>query len=110
VTLQLFSDWTAAHAWALVLAFPAPGQLQAAGKRRWEKLLYTHRVSRPETVGTPLQLIAHAQALPASPAVVRAKSLRAVSIATKVHEISGLVHKGREEMPNLAAARESSPA
>jgi transposase len=80
VALELFSDWTVPHAWALVLAFPTPGQLQGAGKRRWEKFLHTHRLWRPETVGTRLQLFAQAQALPASPAVIRAKSLLALSI------------------------------
>jgi transposase len=81
VALELFSDWTVPHAWALVLAFPTPGQLQAAGKRRWEKFLHTHRLWRPQTLETRLKLFANAQALPASPAVVRAKSLLAVSIA-----------------------------
>jgi transposase len=81
VALELFSDWTAPHAWALVLTFPTPGQLQAAGQRRWEKFLHTHRLWRPETVERRLKLFANAQALPASSAVVRAKSLLAVSIA-----------------------------
>jgi hypothetical protein len=44
VALELFADWTAPHAWALVLQFPTPGQLQAAGKRKWEKFLHTQRL------------------------------------------------------------------
>jgi transposase len=80
VALELFADWTAPHAWALVLQFPTPGQLQGAGKRKWEKFLHTHRLWRPETVARRLELFARAEALRASPAVVAAKSLLALSL------------------------------
>lgn len=79
--LELFDDWTAPSAWALVLAFPTPGQLQGAGKRKWEKFLHTHKLWRPQTVQRRLEIFGRAQALPASPAVVSAKSLLAVSLA-----------------------------
>jgi transposase len=79
--LELFDDWTAPSAWALVLAFPTPGQLQGAGKRKWEKFLHTHKLWRPQTVERRLEIFGRAQALPASPAVVSAKSLLAVSLA-----------------------------
>lgn len=78
--LAAFADWTAPHAWALVLQFPTPGQLQAAGKRKWEKFLHTHHLWRPQTVADRLKLFAVAQALPASKAVTVAKSLLAVSL------------------------------
>jgi transposase len=79
--LEVFADWTAPHAWALILQFPTPGQLQGAGKRKWEKFLHTHRLWRPETVARRLEIFATAQALPASTAVTTAKSLLAVSLA-----------------------------
>jgi transposase len=79
--LAAFDDWTAPHAWALVLQFPTPAQLQAAGRRKWEKFLHTHRLWREQTVQTRLDLFTRAQALPASPAVTIAKSLLAVSLA-----------------------------
>jgi transposase len=78
--LQVFDDWTAAHAWALVLQFPTPGQLQGAGKRRWEKFLHTHRLWRPQTVQERLAVFAQANALPISAAITAAKSLLAVSL------------------------------
>ena len=79
--LAAFDDWTAPYAWALLLQFPTPAQLQAAGKRKWEKFLHTHQLWRPQTVAARLELFAHAHALPASPAVTAAKSLLAVSLA-----------------------------
>jgi transposase len=80
VALQLFEDWTSPAAWALIQNFPTPGALQGAGKRKWEKFLHTHRLWRPDTVSRRLELFAHADALPASPAIGNAKSLLAVSL------------------------------
>lgn len=77
--LQAFADWTQPYAWALIQQFPTPAQLQGAGKRKWEKFLHTHllwRANAPER----LALFAAANALPASPAVVTAKSLLATSL------------------------------
>jgi transposase len=79
--LAAFDDWTAPHAWALVLQFPTPGELQAAGKRKWEKFLHAQRLWRPQTAQTRMDLFTRAHALPASPAVTTAKSLLAVSLA-----------------------------
>jgi transposase len=79
--LELFEDWTAPHAWSLILTFPTPEALQGAGKRKWEKFLHTHRLWRPQTREARLEIFARAQALPASPAITAAKSLLAVSLA-----------------------------
>lgn len=78
--LEAFEDWTQPYAWALVVQFPTPAALQQAGKRKWEKFLHTHRLWRPSTAEKRLQLFAAANALPASPAVVRAKTLLATSL------------------------------
>lgn len=80
VALELFDDWTKPSAWALLVEFPTPAVLQSAGKRRWEKFLHTHRLWRNETVQQRLSLFAAANALPASPAIVTAKSLLASSV------------------------------
>jgi transposase len=78
--LEVFDDWTAPHAWALLLQFPTPARLQAAGKRHWEKFLHTQHLWRPQTVKTRLEVFANANALTTSPAVTAAKSLLAVSL------------------------------
>jgi transposase len=79
--LAAFADWTVPSTWAFLLAFPTPAGLQAAGKRKREKFLHTHKLWRPQTVEKRLAIFAAAAALPASPAVTRAKSLLAVSLA-----------------------------
>jgi transposase len=78
--LELFEDWTAPSAWALVLQFPTPLRLQNAGKRQWQKFLHAHKLWRPQTVERRMEIFARADALRASPAVVSAKSLLAVSL------------------------------
>jgi len=96
--LKVFEDWTAPYAWALVLTFPTPGQLQGAGKRRWEKFLHTHRLWRPQTVEARLKIFANAQALPASSVVVRTKSLLAVSIAKVLMTLQAQLDEYREQI------------
>ena len=98
VALEIFSDWTEPHAWALVLTFATPGQLQGAGKRRWEKFLHTHRLWRAQTAQARLKLLEQAQALPASPAVVRAKSLLAVSLAKVLITLQGQLDEYRKQI------------
>ena len=97
--LAAFADWTAPHAWALVLQFPPPGQLQAAGKRRWEKFLYTQHLWRPQTVQDRLKLFAAAQALPASAAVTTAKSLLAVSLVKVLFTLQAQRDEYRRRIP-----------
>jgi len=79
--LEAFDDWTKPHAWALLLQFPTPAQLQAAGKRKWEKFLHTQHLWRPQTAKSRLEVFANANALTVSPPVTTAKSLLAVSLA-----------------------------
>ncbi len=78
--LEAFDDWTQPYAWALISQFPNPASLQSAGKRKWEKFLHTQRLWRPTTAPERLKVFAAANALPASSAVVTAKSLLATSL------------------------------
>jgi transposase len=80
VALALFDDWTRPYAWALIAQFPTPQQLQDAGKRRWEKFLHTQCLWRSDTAPPRLELMARANALQASPAVVQAKTLLATTL------------------------------
>jgi transposase len=80
VALAAFDDWTAPYAWALISQFPTPHALASAGRRKWEKFLHTQRLWRSDTAPARLELFAQAQALPASPAIVSAKSLLATSL------------------------------
>jgi len=79
--LAAFADWTVPTPWAFLQQFPTPVALQTAGQRKWEKFLHTHQLWRPQTRDERLAVFAVANALPASAAVVSAKSLLAVSLA-----------------------------
>ena len=78
--LQAFDDWTAPYAWAFVLQFPTPQLLSAAGKRRWEKFLHTHKLWRAETAEKRLALFAQAAQFKVSEPITQAKSRLAVSL------------------------------
>ena len=80
MALEAFDDWTAPYTWAFVKEFPTPAALARAKQRRWEKFLHTHRLWRSETAPRRLELFAQAEALPASAAVISAKSLLAASL------------------------------
>jgi transposase len=79
--LEAFDDWTMPSSWAFLIAFPTPRELSAAGKRKWEKFLHTHRLWRPQTAEKRLQIFACAADWPRNEAVTRAKSRLAVSLA-----------------------------
>ena len=58
--LEAFEDWTLPSAWAFVESFPTPHALQAAGKRRWEKFLHSHKLARPQTYARRMAIFARA--------------------------------------------------
>jgi transposase len=99
--LAAFDDWTAPHAWALVLQFPTPAQLQAAGKRKWEKFLHTQHLWRPRTIEDRLQIFATAQALPASAAVTAAKSLLALSLVKVLFTLQAQLDEYRRRITEV---------
>ena len=73
VVLQAFDDWTLPSAWALIEAFPTPAALAAAGKRKWEKFLHTHKLYRRATYQKRLELFTQAQTFCGSQATTNAK-------------------------------------
>lgn len=89
VALELFDDCTKPCAWSLITQFPTPTQLQAAGKRRWEKFLHTQHLWRSDTAPARLEHMAHVNALPASPAVVKAKTLLAATLVKVLQILEG---------------------
>ena len=96
--LQAFADWTVPSPWAFLQEFPTPVALQTAGKRKWEKFLHTHKLWRPQTRDERLSLFAAANALPASPAVVNAKSLLAVSLAKVLRTLQNQIDEYRRRI------------
>jgi transposase len=99
--LQAFDDWTARFAWEFVLAFPTPGALTRAGKRRWEKFLHSHKLWRPETAATRLALFAQAEQFKASPAIVQAKSQLAVALCKLLCTLDQQLKEYRKQIQAL---------
>jgi hypothetical protein len=79
--VEAFADWTVPATWDFVLAFPTPAALVAAGKRRWEKFLHTHKLWRPQTAAQRLEIFARAAEFSGAAPIVAAKSLLAQSLA-----------------------------
>jgi transposase len=102
--LEAFEDWTQPSSWAFVLAFPTPGLLQAAGKRKWEKFLHTHRLWRPDTRERRMSVFGNAQAMPARPATVQAKQLLAVSLAQVLITLQKQIDEYRRRIGQAFAA------
>jgi len=89
--LEAFDDWTSRSAWDLIISFPTPALLVAAGKRRWQSFLHAHKLYRAQTAQKRLEIFARANAF-ASPsaAVTSAKSLLAV---TRARQLLTLEHQ-----------------
>jgi transposase len=100
--LEAFDDWIVKPAWDFVVAFPTPQALQAAGKRRWQSFLHTHKIYRPQTADKRLEVFARATAF-ASPsaAVTNAKSLLAVTLAKQLRLLQSQLNEYRARITRL---------
>ena len=103
VALEAFADWTLPAAWAWVEAFPTPQALAAAGKRRWEKFLHTHKLARPQTYQTRLECFARATRFCGDAPTTAAKSLLAVSLAKLLRLLDGQLAEYRRRIEKLFA-------
>jgi transposase len=99
--LEAFDDWTQPFAWAFIEQFPTPRCLVQAGKRRWEKFLHTHKLSRPETYEKRLTVFARAEAFCGSPAVTNAKSRLAVALARQLRVLQTQLDEYRRRIQEL---------
>jgi transposase len=101
--LEAFEQWTLPSAWAFVEAFPTPQALQAAGRRRWEKFLHTHKLARPETYQQRLAIFARADQFVSGPALTSAKSRMAVTRARMLRLLQSQLEAYRAEIEKLFA-------
>ena len=99
--LEAFDDWTQPNAWAFVEAFPTPQALQAAGKRKWEKFLHTHKLARPETYQKRMEIFARAHEFVSGPALTNAKSRLAVTRARMLRVLQAQIDAYRTEIEKL---------
>jgi transposase len=96
--LEAFEDWTLPSAWAFVENFPTPQRLLAAGRRKWEKFLHSHRLARPQTYEQRLEIFARAGEFVSSEALTRAKSRLAVARAQMLRTLQGQLDAYRAEI------------
>jgi transposase len=100
--LQAFEDWTSPAAWAFIERFPTAQRLVAAGKRRWEKFLHTHKLYHSkELYERRLGLFATAKQFCGSPAVTNAKSLLALSLAAQLRVLGRQLDTYRRKIGEL---------
>jgi transposase len=106
LALESFDEWAKPFTWAFLRAFPTPEALAKAGKRNWQKFLHAHKLWRPETSAERLALWERGQQLNASPAVVSAKSLLALSLASVLETLQRQIQEYRSR---IKAAFEKHP-
>jgi len=83
--LEAFDDWTCEGPWRFVITFPSPEALVKAGRRKHERFLHAHKLYRPQTAQQRLSIFATAMAFAnPNPAVTRAKTLLAVTLAKQL--------------------------
>ena len=103
IALESFQDWTKPFTWAFVRAFPTAGALKQAGKRRWEKFLHVHKLWRSDTATHRLGLWARGQQLNASPPVINAKSLLALSLINVLETLQRQIQQYRSRITEAFA-------
>lgn len=97
--LQAFDDWTARASWAFVERFPTPQALRAAGKRKWECFLHTHKLYHSkELYAKRLTCFAAAEQFCGSPAVTSAKSLLARALAGQLRVLEDHLDEYRRKI------------
>jgi transposase len=99
--LEAFEKWVSPGTWAFVKQFPTPAKLVAAGKRRWEKFLHTHRLYRRDSYQRQLEIFARADQFCGSPAVTSAKSRLAVALAGQLQLLEKQLTEYRQTIEAL---------
>lgn len=107
--LEAFEDWTLPSAWAFVERFPTPQLLQAAGQRRWEKFLHSHRLARPQTYDKRLEIFARAGEFVSGEALTRAKSRLALARVGMLRTLATQLAAYRAEIEKLFARHPDHP-
>ena len=103
LALESFEEWTKPFAWAFVQTFPTPAALAQAGKRKWQTFLHVNKLWRPDTAPQRLALWARGQSLQASPAVVNAKSLLALSLVSVLQTLQRQIQQYRSRIAEAFA-------
>jgi transposase len=99
--LEAFDTWTTPGAWAFLEKFPTPADLVAAGKRRWEKFLHTHKLAHPEHYQRRLELFAKARDFCGTAPVTSAKSRLALALVGPLKALEKQLAQYRKAIQTL---------
>jgi transposase len=99
--LEAFDKWVCPSAWAFVAAFPTPRHLVAAGRRKWEKFLHSHRLYREATYDRRLEIFARADRFCGPPAVTNAKSRLALALVKQLQVLEAQLREYRTAIETL---------
>jgi len=100
--LEAFDDWVSPASWDFVLTFPTPVELVAAGRRRHQSFLHSHKLYRPQTAPKRLEIFSRADTFASpNPAVTRAKSLLAVTLAKQLRTLQAQLNEYRARITKL---------
>ena len=100
--LDAFDDWTHEGPWRFVIAFPDPEALVRAGRRKQERFLHAHKLYRPQTAEQRLATFAAAIAFASpNPAVTRAKTLLAITLAKQLCALESQLREYRARITKL---------
>ncbi len=106
--LEAFEDWISPASWAFVEKFPTPQTLVAAGKRRWEKFLHTHRLARPPMYDKRMEIFARADQFAGSAVVSSAKSRLALAVVAQLRVVQRQLALYRQAIEELFAQHPDS--
>ena len=101
--LEAFEDWPLPGAWAFVEAFPTPQALTAAGKRKWEKFLHSHKLVRPQTYAKRMEIFARASEFVSGEVLTRTKSRLALTRTRMLRVLQNQIEAYRAEIEKLFA-------
>jgi hypothetical protein len=101
--LEAFEDWTLPAAWAFLEAFPTPEALSAAGKRKWEKFLHSHKLARPQTYSKRMEIFARASEFVSGEVLTRTKSRLALTRTRMLRVLQNQIEAYRAEIEKLFA-------
>jgi transposase len=79
VALEAFDDWTKPFTWEFLKAYPTPGQLRAAGRKKWETFLHGHNLWMGNQEKR-MECFARAESLTGNKAVTSAKKMLVLAL------------------------------
>ena len=104
-----FDDWASATSWDFVLTFPDAASLHAARKSKLIRFLKAHHIGLSPTWQQRLDTARTPSGWPSDEAVVRAKSLLAISTARELRTNADCLRHYRKRIEELYAGHPDAP-